>query len=305
MAIILILFAACFASITNFCMRKSIDAGGSAKTYLVVQLSLAFIIMIILNPVRTGIYTWNSWAALLGIIAGLVLGFLMWSLGKTLEKGPPGLTFAALNSASVMPGAVMSLIFGVAFGHDYTFSNAVGSILVILGLFWAGWSIAKGQNKLLWILFASLTFITHVIFLSYLQWWALLSKNNLPSSPLLPFYLDPENSQWFMPMMLLTAALVQWTIYLTQETKRPKAAEIIYGAFGGVTNGICTFLMIVSAQLAIGWENVMIFPIFSVAIIIICNIWGQLLYKENVNWKANAICMIGLVIGTITWSKLI
>lgn len=48
----------------------------------------------------------------------------------------------------------------------------------------------------------------------------------------------------------------------------------------------------------------MIFPIFSVTIILFCNLWGQWLYKEKVNWFANACCIGGILIGTVNWSAL-
>ena len=51
-------------------------------------------------------------------------------------------------------------------------------------------------------------------------------------------------------------------------------------------------------------EHAIIYPLFAVTIIILCNIWGQWLYKEQVNWKANALCVFGILIGSIDWSAL-
>ncbi len=81
----------------------------------------------------------------------------------------------------------------------------------------------------------------------------------------------------------------------------PKGVEIYYGIAGGVANGACTFFLILAPQVATAWENAMIFPIFSVGIIIICNAWAQALYQERVNWWANLVCLVGLVIGTVAW----
>ena len=52
----------------------------------------------------------------------------MKSFFKALESGPPGLTFAMVNSASVMPGLLMALIFGAHFGYNYRTSHGLGML---------------------------------------------------------------------------------------------------------------------------------------------------------------------------------
>ncbi len=304
MGIIYAILAALLASLSNFCLRRSIDAGGSSKAYLVVQLSFSFVVMILLNPVRTSDYGWNNWAAILGIIGGLIFGLLMWGLGKSLEKGPPGLTFAILNTSSVMPGVILALLFGSLFNHPYTLANGLGSLLVAIGLFWAGWTSASNPNKNSWIFFASLIFLVHTLFLVFLQWWAMVLKPELPTSSLLPIHLGSQHIQWFMPAIFFMGALIQWVVYLCKHHHFPKGAEIYYGILGGVANGACTFFLILAPQVSRSWENAMIFPIFSVGVILICNGWAQLLYKEQVNWKANSLCLAGLIVGTVIWESL-
>lgn len=304
MGILFAIVAALLASISNFCLRRSIDAGGSSKAYLVVQLTFSFFVMIFLNPVRTGDFGWNMPAVLLGLLGGIIFGLLMWGLGKTLEKGPPGLSFAILNTSSVMPAILLALFFGAHFGHPYTLSNALGSVLVVIGLFWAGWTSDKTTQKGAWIFFATLIFILHTLFLVFLQWWAMVLKPSLPTSFLLPFHLDAKNIQWFMPAIFFIGALLQWIVYFTSRHRFPKGAEITYGILGGIANGACTFFLILAPQVAKGWENAMIFPIFSVGIILICNAWAQLLYKERINWWANLVALAGLIIGTVAWQAL-
>lgn len=304
MGIFFALLAAVLASISNFCMRRSIDAGGSSRAYLVVQLTLSFLVMILLNPVRTGDYHWSAPSVYLGLIGGFLLGSLMWGLGKTLERGPPGLSFAILNTSSVMPAIVLALFFGIAYGHLYTLWNGIGSFLVVVGLFWAGWTSAENPNKVIWILFATLIFAVHTLFLVYLQWWAMILKPGLPPSFLIPLHIEPINIQWFMPSILFTAALMQWVIYWVHRHRLPKGAEVYYGILGGVTNGACTFFLILAPQVATSWENAMIFPIFAVGIIVICNAWAEIIYKEKVNWWANIVCLGGLIIGTVAWGAL-
>ncbi len=304
MGIVFAILAALLASLSNFSLRRSIDAGGSSKAYLVVQLTFSFIVMVFLNPVRTGDYEWDTLAVSMGLVGGLIFGFLMWGLGKTLEKGPPGLSFAILNTSSVMPAIVLSVLFGALFHHPYNLANGMGSLLVVIGLVWAGWTSASNPNKSMWIFFATFIFAIHTLFLVFLQWWAMLLKPGLPSSSLLPFDLTTAHIQWFMPAIFFVGALIQWIIYLTSRHRFPKGAEIYYGILGGVANGACTFFLIRAPQVSNAWENAMIFPIFSVGIILICNGWAQWLYKEKVNWKANFLSLAGLVVGTVAWQSL-
>src|SRR5689334_14956395 len=111
MSTFLILLASLFVAGSNLSMRKSIDAGGSTKGFLCVQLFLTFLVAILLNPVRTGQYSWSGCMAAFGLAGGIILAGLMIFLGKALEKGPAGLTFAILNSSSVMPMILMVLFF--------------------------------------------------------------------------------------------------------------------------------------------------------------------------------------------------
>lgn len=306
MAILLMLVAAVLVALSNLAMRRSIDAGGSARAFLVLQLSLSFVTVFLLNPVRTGNYVWDTTSGGLGLAGGLILGVMMWTLGQALQKGPPGLTFAALNSASVMPAIVMACLFGTAWGHSYTTWNGLGSILVVLGLFWAGWSSTDAVEKRLWVVFAFMAFLLHVLFLSFMQWRALmLTPDEVVATPLLPFHLHESTSQWFMPMIFVAATLIQLIVYLVAEWRLPNRDEVFWGILGGVANGGGTFFLIRSTEVAQMWEAAMIFPIFSVSVIILCNIWGQLLYREHVNWRANSICLGGLIIGTVDWGQLI
>src|SRR3990170_4703607 len=111
MGIQLMIVASIFVAASNFCMRRSIDSGGSSKAFLMIQLFLVFLVAIVLNPVRTGDYHWSACMAIFGLAGGIVLAAMMVFLGKALESGPPGLTFAALNASTVMPMLLMGLFY--------------------------------------------------------------------------------------------------------------------------------------------------------------------------------------------------
>ena len=300
MAIFFVLIASCFTSLSNFCLRRSIDSGGTSKAFLMIQLTIATIVALIIGPIRAGEYTFNGSIAFLGIGAGLILGFMLLTLGRALEKGPPGLTIATLNAATVMPAIIMALLFGAAFGYIYTPWHAIGSVLVLAGLFWAGKGLNGLKDKRIWLVFVTLMFVCHLSFLVVMQWRALI-LNGYYSNVSSLFTAREMASQWFMTFIYLAAALLMTGVYLATERRRPKTDECYYGVFGGVANSLSTFFLIWATEKAGSLENAVIFPIFSVGVIVICNVWGQKLYQEQVNWKACQVCALGLVVGTVDW----
>lgn len=305
MGILFVLISGLLAATSNYFLRRSIDAGGSAKAYLVVQLSISFCLMIFLNPMRMHDFGWNNTVCTLGLFGGLILGVFMWGLGKNLEKGPPGLTLAIVNTSSIMPALILFLLFGLTYGHGYTLWNGVGSLLVVAGIFWAGWTSVKNANWKSWTYFSAMSFSLHTLFLVYLQWWAMLLAIDLPLGRLLPFHIETAHIHWFMPAVFFMAAAIQWVIYLKQGSSMPNKSELLYGIFGGIANGLCGFFLIKAPQVVSTWQNAMLFPIYSVSIILFCNLWSQLIYKERVNWAANTLCVSGLIVGTVVWSSLV
>lgn len=305
MGIQLMFFAAVFVAMQNLFFRRSIDGGGTSKAYLMVQLFLTFLVAILLNPVRTGHFEWNLPLALFGFCGGIILAAFMAMMGKALESGPPGLTFAVINASSVMPIILMVTLFGTGFGFVYTKYNGIGSILVVAGLLWAAKNAVKEKKSFTWAIYALLAFSLHTLFLAFMQWRALFLNHPGKKALFLSLSEVQASSEWFMPMIFLAAALVQGYVFFTTEKRKPLPSEMLYGVLGGVANGLGTFLMIWSTEVANSVEQAMIFPIFSVSVILLCNIWGQRLYKERINWAANAFCILGLIIGTLDWKTLL
>ena len=301
MAVFLMFCAGVFISLSNLFMKKSIDRGGTTKGFLVFQMAMAFFVALLLNPVRTGNYAFNGSIGAFGVLAGLVLAAMLFSLGRALEKGPPGLTFSALNAATVMPAIVMAVFFGAARGFPYTPWHAIGSILVLFGLFWAGKGLGGLQDRKGWATFCISMFSLHIILLALFQWRALLLNMPHPEEITSLFSAEQIKSQWFMPMMFLASSCVQMAVFLRYEKRWPHGMEVVYGLLGGVGNGLCTYCMIWSTEVATPLENAVIFPIFSVVTIVLSNLWGQRLYQEQVNWRACQVCAFGLVVGTVDW----
>lgn len=300
-----IILSGLLVALSNFCMRKSIDVGGTSKHFLMIQLTLVFFMAIFLNPIRTGHYTWSTSMFLFGLLGGAILTWMLSLLGKALECGPPGLTFVILNCSTVMPALVMLLFFGSKYGYVYTLYHALGSFLVVIGLIWAGKEVVKKGKKGKWLMLAGGAFICHVIFLVFMQWRALFIHYPGDDGLFLSFDVADAKSQWFMPAVFLAAAGFQWSRQFIGAKVPFKPKEVMWGTFGGIANGIGTFFLILATEVATGKEPAMIFPIYSVIIVIFTNLWGQLIYKEKVNWLANSLCVLGIIIGTTSWEALL
>ncbi|CAG8604305.1 9830_t:CDS:1 [Ambispora leptoticha] len=308
-AIQMITIGALFTTISNYCMRRSIDEGESNKAFLVIQLMLVFPVAILLNPVRTGDYSFSHQMAVFAIITGTIFALMQASLGKALEYGPAGLTFAVVSSAAVMPIIIMVSLFGRPFGFNYTIYNGIGSVLLMLGLFWEAKiginPVKDDYNAVNWLIFATLAFILQVSVLVMMQWRALFIQFPFYSDQLyLPFDAESAKSQWFMPIMFGTAALINLWIFIYTQNDHPNIYEFLYGAFGGISNSLGSFFMIMATEIATPLEHAMLFPISSVEVMIMCNAWGQLLYNEQVNWLANACCVLGVLIGSFHYEIL-
>lgn len=304
MAIFWMILASLFISVANFFMRRSIDGGGTTKGFLVFQMLMAFWIAVLLGPVQSGRYEFHLPLAVFGALAGVILGTMLYYLGRALERGPPGLTFSILNASTVVPGLVMAALFGASLGYPYTGSHAMGSLLVLGGLFWAGRGGMEMQEKKKWLLFTLAVFSLHSILLILFQYRALLLGQERPEEMLSFFNKEAIQSAWFAPFMFLASFVLQVFFFVRGEKRLPHPQEVAYGLIGGVANGFCTYFMILATEVANPLENAILFPVFSVATIFLSNFWGQRLYQEKVNWRACQLSAVGLIVGTVDWRSL-
>jgi drug/metabolite transporter (DMT)-like permease len=299
MGLVSALLAALFIAGSNLFMRRSLDSGGTTKVFLVIQMAVACAIAFLMGPVKNGSYSINLPIAMIGLLTGVFLALMLYVLGRALEKGPPGLTFSILSSASVMPGIVMAVLFGAAFGFSYTIWHALGSALVLVGLFWAGKGLQGMQDWKGWVTLVSFLFALHVAILVIYQWRAMTL--HFPSSLITS---EEASSQWFMPMLYLGATAIQLGIFFRSGLRKPLVKEWLYGFAAGSFNCLCTFFLLQATELAKGMETAVIFPLFSIGTILFSNLWGQHLYQERVNWRACQVCSCGIIIGTVDWKAI-
>lgn len=295
-------FAAMSASCSNYFMRRILDVESSNRYFLVVQLFVSFIVAILLQPILNQDFSWSHSTALFGVITGIILGLMMACMGKAMEYGPPGLTIGIISAAAVAPILLMFLFFGEELGYEYRLEHGLGALLVITGLFWAGVQQASLKDKKKWLLLVSMAFIFQVLGLTFLELRALFINHPEVSSS---FSIKNAESQWFSPILFFTAFLVQCINTFRFEKRVPTKPEVLNGSLGGAFNGLTTIALMLATEYASSLERAMIFPLFVVFVIVFCNIWGQLLYKEKVNWKASSICLAGILVGSINWSGIL
>lgn len=301
MAFILILLSALFASFQNFFMRRSVDDTRGSHLYVPIQLFISFLIVTVIHPIYHHHFDISFSLATIATCMGIFLALMMWFLQSALQYGPAGMTFAVLNASSVMPSMGMTLLFGAALGHPYYWWNAVGSCLVVIGIFGVSGQGSKPiQKHFQWISLTLLSSVAYIIFSGMMQWKVLLETKPYTSF-LLPFAINPLQAEWFLPIIFLVSSL-----FMLLRSVRVKKLIItkhtLYSACGGgIANGLSLYFMASSTQIASAWQNAMIFPIFSITVITLCNLWSRLLYHEKVRWMANLFCVSGLVVGTVNW----
>ena len=301
MAILIVLLAAVFAAISNFFMRRTLDGGGTPQGFLLLQFGTSLILNLAVCP--QAIQDIGRAGPVLGIgaVAGLCVFGMMCATGRALASGPPGLTFAALNAATVLPGPVMAILFGMAFGFDLTTAQMVGLFLVLLGLFWAA---RHERAPWRWVVPSGVALLLHATLMVIMQWRCLLMRADLPAHHLLPIRLDTSMEGWFLPGMFLAAFVAQILFFGVTERRWPRTAEWINGLAGGAANGAGAWCLVQGIVAATGPEHVMIFPLFAIAIIAFTNGWSRWLYREKVSWGATALCGLGILVGTVAWARL-
>lgn len=298
MTLLILLLAAFSGATFHFGFRKCLGGGGRTSVFLMLQCFFATAIMLFLNSSQGHFLPLDIPTLNLGAAEGGLYVVMMWMLGKAFQRGPPGLTVATMNSAAIVPAILMAILFGSSFGHTYTLWNGVGSFLVVVGLFWAAFGTSSfTASKAGWAICAALAFAFHSLFLTVYQWRALLLQDL--DLPYFSFSLSPEHAGWFLPIIFFTAGIIQLVLYFFTDGTKISAREVLWSAVGGLGNAFCNFALVRASEVATGAERAMLFPISGTVSILLCSLWGKWLYKEQINWKGNALCLGGIVLGTM------
>ena len=298
MGIIAIFIATCFASLANFFIRKNIESTGSSNGYLLCSFACSFLTLglsfqkMYHTPISYGMLATGS-------IAGSLIFLLLKLTATALKYGPSGLTIAFQISGSIFPGLILYFVFGEPFGFALSSSLILGLLLVVMGLFWSASfeQMTFQSNRILWLILAISIFGIHLAFVSIVQARCLLFSD-APTHFLLFFRCQPEQDIWFMAGMLSTPFLLQLFIFFKTQQK-PTSKELFFGSCGGLSSGIGTYFVLFATEAVDPNFRNLLFPIYSIGIIIFCNLWGQSYFKEKIHWQANLLSLFGIMIAAL------
>lgn len=293
-AITFSLLASICASLSSLFFRKNSDIPISSPTgYLVLFYFSSFILSIfIFSDVLKGNVSYTFLG--IGATVGTLSSMLMFFTSRALTSGPAGLTFAFQNASAIFPGLILFLFLGTDYGFSFSYFQLTGIILVLLGLFWGAKKESAKQPKgnLKWITYALTCFIIQILALTCIQGRCVLFDiTQIGAFSNLSF--TEADDIWFMPGLFGTSSLIQTVLFLT-ERRKLLIKESLYGFAGGIANFSSTGLLLLATKYALPHEKIILFPMFAVATMILCNLWANRLYKENFNFPTNIFCSCGI-----------
>lgn len=292
------ILAASSGALNNYFYRRSTGTAASPNVFLLVFYAISLCSAFILNP---GIFKqeWNAIPFIIGGFTGLLNVILMFLISKAMKTGPSGLTFAFQNSSSVFPNLILYSLFGTAFGFIVTTYQLIGMVLVLLGLFIGAGLGGEGRVRKTWLMYALGCFAVQTLILTIFQWRCLLFCNTFENHHFLIPATYPEGSDsFFMPGFFLVALLFAAFLYW-RSGDAMEGSQIYYGSLSGLANGLSTFFLLLSTKVATPLEKGVIFPLFAVGVILLCNLWGRWVYKEPINIPSNVLLSAGIVVSSL------
>ena len=237
----------------------------------------------------------------IGGCVGALNVLLMTMVATALRTGPSGLTFAFQNASAVFPGAILYLLFGADFGFSCSYYQLAGIALVIYGLFIGTQKSSQTTSAFLskWLVYALLCGVLQTLAFTMVQGRCILFEQDKLVGIFSSCAIQEGDDAWFMPAQFGMSFCLQAIIALRQANKI-HPANIVYGLTSGLSNGTCTFLILLATKLAPPSLKVVLFPCFAGLVIILCNLWANRLFKEHFNLKTNILCAAGIMLGILS-----
>lgn len=304
-SIIFTSFAFLCAAFTNLAFRKNSekDPTSTSSGYLFLFYLFSFVTALVLSMEVVEI-RFNLLSFLFGAVVGVLNVLLMYLTSKALNSGPAGLTFAFQNASAIFPALVLYAILGTNYGFSCTSFQLIGMSLVVFGLILGtkGTSQQKSTTKVTWkwLKYAVLCFSVQIMALTIMQGRCVFFEG-APFHGAFAFLAHPDVEDiWFMPGMFGTALCIQSVVFF-REKRVLSRAEIKYGIIGGIANCGSTCLLLLATNYAhMPSEKAILFPLFAIGTIVLCNLWANRLYQEKFNYTSCAICSLGILVGSIS-----
>ncbi len=297
---VIVLLAALFAAIVNFCLRKNSEFQKSPRGYLALYFVVSFLTSFIFHELNFRSISYKIGA--IGIAAGLLNLLMMLLIARAVQIGPSGLTFAFQNSASMFPALFLFFVFGKSFGFTMHANLIVGFCLLTIGLFLL---VRKEKISIKsfpfknWLVLAIGILLIQGIILSIFQWRTLLLECPAQNHLLIPWNCSIAEDRWFMPGFFLIPAVMLLVSFFFRERRWFSSRELLLGIIAGIFNGGATFCLLLATRVANPNFRPILFPLFACAVIFLCSLWGKKYYREPIEWGGMAICLVGVLIGSL------
>ncbi len=301
MNILLSCGAAFLVAIAQLCLKRSVDVRLSSKAFFMIQYWIVAIAAALLFPFSTGQYLCSPQVAMLAVIGGIFLWFVLLISGNALDKGLSGMSSALFWGSWIVPSQLMYFLFGPRYGYEYEYTHVAGIVLVCMGVFWLMMTLRQHQNFVMIAMMVGAIFLLQGLFFSYLHWHDILTKPGQNYSPLLPYHILVREDQWFFPILLATTAVMSSITYYLRVKRTPHGLEFTYGIFGGALYAAAAFFLLQAFDEGEMWEKAALLPSFFSVIILLCAFWGKRLYHELIIWRPVFLIIAGVLIGTTDW----
>lgn len=293
MAFLLAFCASGFDAIANFLFKR--NAHFSAACYLLASYLGSYFVLLCLEPnffkVAFSIEMFS-----LGLFGGAFLVLMMLCAHRALKFGPSGLTFAFQISGSVFAIPTLYMVLGPTSGFIMSSATLYGLLFVLVGLFLAAKKNEQVSYNFSWISAAFLLFVIQTLLFILMHWRTLAFSNY--EQGILGFRCTPEQDIWYTQGLYLSACICQVTVVIITKAQANRKTWL-QGALGGIINGIGTLLILVSTTKGSIIEKPLLFPVYAVSLMALCNLWSRFFYQEKINWGAYAACSLGILLASL------
>lgn len=298
-SLIYVFIASLLAATVNFCLSKNAERQKSSMGYLTIYFASSFLISFFVADVSMEHFHFVMPS--IGAVAGILNLVMMGLVALAIKKGASGLTFSFQNSASVLPALSLFLIFGSPFGFDMNFTLVLGFFLIIAGLFISSRNPNDKdlQRSFRWFALVIAIFLIQGLILSLFQWRCLLLAEHPQDHPFLPWICEIQEDAWFMPSFFLIPTLLQALMFGVNERRWFSRRELFLGLMGGLLNGGATFFLLLATKTAVSNDKMILFPLFAVSVITLCNLWGKAFFGERIHWPGLLLCIAGVFISSL------
>lgn len=297
-ALVFSLLAAGCTCFFSLCFRKNsdhyTDKNSSASGYLVLFYLASFLFCFILYPDLLSSRPHLIMLSM-GACVGILNSVLMFLTARALKRGPAGLTFAFQNASAIFPGLILFGLLGSRFGFNYSYLQVFGIVLALFGLFLGASKATDHSTRsyAVWLKYALACFILQILALTLIQGRCVLFKCHELGSFCAKLSITEQDDIWFMPGLFGAALLIQLMLFF-KEGQGLKKHEMLYGSLGGLANFASTAFLLLATKFALPFEKVIIFPLFAISTMVLCNIWANRLYQEKFHVKQNVLCSLGI-----------